>query len=70
MILGHVIHALRAWRLYRACVRELSRLSDHELDDIGISRAGIAWIAWHSAQDYLTRAKSGSQRHASDPRTH
>jgi uncharacterized protein YjiS (DUF1127 family) len=66
MILSHIIHALRAWRLYRACVHELSRLSDHELADIGISRAGIAWVAWHSAQEYLEHAKAASRRRAGD----
>ena len=61
MILSHVIHALRAWWLYRACVHELSQLSDLELADIGLTRAGIASVAWHSAQDYLARAKSASR---------
>jgi uncharacterized protein YjiS (DUF1127 family) len=66
MILTHVILALRAWRLYRACVHELSQLSDYELADIGISRAGIAWVAWHSAQNYLARAKSAARSRAGD----
>jgi uncharacterized protein YjiS (DUF1127 family) len=61
LILSHIIHGLRAWRAYRACVHELSRLSDQELADIGISRAGIAWVAWHSAQEHLERAKAVSR---------
>jgi uncharacterized protein YjiS (DUF1127 family) len=36
---------LSAWRRYREAVRELSRMSDHELGDIGISRCDIESIA-------------------------
>ncbi|RYB04946.1 DUF1127 domain-containing protein [Lichenibacterium ramalinae] len=32
---------IAAWRRYRDSVRELSRLSDRELDDLGIGRADI-----------------------------
>jgi uncharacterized protein YjiS (DUF1127 family) len=32
---------LAAWRRYREAVRELSQLSDRELDDIGIRRGDI-----------------------------
>ena len=32
---------LAAWRRYREAVRELSLLSDRELDDIGIRRGDI-----------------------------
>ena len=32
---------LTAWRKYRDAVRELSQLSDRELDDIGIPRGDI-----------------------------
>jgi len=32
---------LDAWRRYRAAVRELSQLTDHELSDIGIRRGDI-----------------------------
>lgn len=37
--------ALRAWRDARATERALSRLSDRELDDIGLCRGDIADIA-------------------------
>lgn len=53
MILVHLVHVFCAWRQYRACVRELSQLSDLELTDLGLSRSGIMSVAWHSAQDYL-----------------
>jgi uncharacterized protein YjiS (DUF1127 family) len=36
---------LNAWRRYRAAVRELSQLSDHDLSDIGIGRGQIENIA-------------------------
>jgi uncharacterized protein YjiS (DUF1127 family) len=58
MILSHAVRAVRAWQRYRACVRELSKLSDLELTDIGISRSGILAVAWRTAQDYKTRGKS------------
>ncbi len=35
---------LNAWRRYRDAVRELSQLSDRELDDIGIRRGDIEFI--------------------------
>ena len=36
---------LNARRRYRAAVSELSKLSDHELSDIGISRGDIEYVA-------------------------
>jgi uncharacterized protein YjiS (DUF1127 family) len=36
---------LTAWRRYREAVRELSQLSERELDDIGIRRGDIEHIA-------------------------
>ena len=35
----------QAWRQYRASVRELSRLTDRELSDLGIGRADIEYVA-------------------------
>ena len=35
---------IAAWRRYRESVRELSRLSDRELNDLGIGRADIQTI--------------------------
>jgi uncharacterized protein YjiS (DUF1127 family) len=40
---------LQVWRRYNASLRELSRLGDRELADIGISRSDIARIAWDNA---------------------
>ncbi len=39
---------LSAWRRYREAVRELSLLSDRELDDIGIRRGDIEFIVRRS----------------------
>lgn len=39
---------LRRWRMYSRTVRELSSLSDRELNDLGISRGSIRGIAWTS----------------------
>jgi uncharacterized protein YjiS (DUF1127 family) len=36
---------LTAWRRYRAAMRELSQLSDHDLSDIGIGRGDIEYVA-------------------------
>ena len=39
---------LSAWRRYREAVRELSLLSDRELDDIGVRRGDIEFIVRRS----------------------
>ena len=36
---------LRSWNRYRATVRELSQLTDRDLNDLGISRGEIRFIA-------------------------
>jgi uncharacterized protein YjiS (DUF1127 family) len=40
-----IANKLSAWRRYRTSVRELSRLSDRELSDLGIGRADIEFVA-------------------------
>jgi uncharacterized protein YjiS (DUF1127 family) len=42
---------LTAWRRYREAVRELSLLSDRELNDIGIRRGDIEFIVRRSVVD-------------------
>lgn len=39
---------LAAWRRYRDAVRELSQLTDRELDDIGIRRGDIESVVRES----------------------
>ena len=41
MILANIVRFLRTWRRYNDSVRELSRLGDRELADIGIARSEI-----------------------------
>ena len=49
MLIANIIRALRSWRKFNASLRELNRLGDRELADIGISRSEISAIAWHDA---------------------
>src|SRR5487761_2614070 len=42
---------IRKWRQYRASVRELSRLSDRELSDLGIGRGDIDYVARGGVRD-------------------
>ncbi|RCL01376.1 MAG: hypothetical protein JSC085_000252 [Candidatus Tokpelaia sp. JSC085] len=41
----NLIRSFNRWRRYRMTVNELSRLSTHELNDLGIYRADIPAIA-------------------------
>ncbi len=45
MKFASIANKLNAWRRYRTSVRELSRLSDRELSDLGIGRADIEFVA-------------------------
>jgi uncharacterized protein YjiS (DUF1127 family) len=45
-----VASKLQEWRRYRVSLRELSRLSDHELSDIGLRRADIVFVARRAAR--------------------
>jgi len=47
-MLSHLIRLFRQWRRYEASLRELSRLSDRELADIGVSRSDIHRISWEN----------------------
>jgi uncharacterized protein YjiS (DUF1127 family) len=41
----NLINNYRNWRRYRETVNELSRLSNRELADLGISRHNIRYVA-------------------------
>jgi uncharacterized protein YjiS (DUF1127 family) len=41
----NIVRSYQNWRRYRATVGELVRLSNRELDDMGIGRADIRRIA-------------------------
>jgi uncharacterized protein YjiS (DUF1127 family) len=45
MFVSYILAKVRAYMRYRDTVRELSMLSDRELDDLGISRFQIDNIA-------------------------
>ncbi|HLN11184.1 MAG TPA: DUF1127 domain-containing protein [Xanthobacteraceae bacterium] len=49
MLVSKLIRLFRTWLRYDESVRELARLSDRELADIGISRSQIASVAWQNA---------------------
>jgi uncharacterized protein YjiS (DUF1127 family) len=44
-----ITEKVSAWRRYRASVRELSRLTDRELAELGLSRSDIEAVARVSA---------------------
>jgi uncharacterized protein YjiS (DUF1127 family) len=50
MFLTYLLSRYRAWLRYRATVNELSRLSDRELNDVGLSRSEIE----HTARYYAS----------------
>ncbi len=50
MILSNFFRFLRQWRAYDNSLRELSRLGDRELADIGLNRSEIARVAWENAE--------------------
>lgn len=41
----NLIRSYKNWRRYNETVRELSKLSNRQLDDLGVTRADIARIA-------------------------
>lgn len=45
-----ITEKLSAWRRYREAVRELSQLTDRELEDIGVRRGDIPFIASGAAR--------------------
>jgi len=44
-----LIQNIRNWRRYRETINELSRLSNRELSDLGISRSDIPYVARKSS---------------------
>jgi uncharacterized protein YjiS (DUF1127 family) len=43
------IYFARRWKLYRQSVRELSRLTDRQLADVGLKRSEILCVAWDAS---------------------
>ncbi|MBZ0147638.1 MAG: DUF1127 domain-containing protein [Pseudorhodoplanes sp.] len=50
MWIASLVAALRTWTRYRATVRQLSRLDNRTLRDIGLNRSEIARVAWQSVK--------------------
>ena len=50
MFISRFIRLVRSWFRYNESMRELARLSDRELADIGVSRSEIATVAWQNAR--------------------
>ncbi len=48
MFLSTLLAGVSRWLRYRDTVRQLSRLTDHELSDLGIHRGDIRAVAWSS----------------------
>jgi uncharacterized protein YjiS (DUF1127 family) len=48
--MNSVFDYLRSWQRYKRSMRELARLNDRELADIGVSRSDIQRVAWEAAQ--------------------
>jgi uncharacterized protein YjiS (DUF1127 family) len=48
-IFAKISAAFRRWREYRQTVYELNMLSNRDLQDLGISRCDIEFIAWNAA---------------------
>ncbi len=49
VFIANIVAKFQSFLRYRETVRELSKLSDRELDDLGIVRTDIANIARHYA---------------------
>jgi len=49
MFVTYILSKIRTYNLYRQTVRELTRLSDRRLADLGIARSDIPRVARESA---------------------
>jgi uncharacterized protein YjiS (DUF1127 family) len=50
MLLSHLVDIFRQWRRYNESLRELNRLADRELADIGMTRGDIPRVAWETSE--------------------
>jgi len=50
MFLSHLVGVFQQWRRYNQSLRELNRLGDRELADIGITRGDIPRVAWENSE--------------------
>ena len=52
MFLSNLVGVFRQWRRYNQSLRELNRLGDRELADIGLRRGDIPRAAWESSEHF------------------
>jgi uncharacterized protein YjiS (DUF1127 family) len=45
-----IVRFLQSWRRYHTNLRELSKLDDRQLADVGISRSDICRVAWENSE--------------------
>ena len=50
MLISRFIRLVRTWWRYNESMRELARLSDRELADIGVTRSEIPAVAWQNTR--------------------
>jgi uncharacterized protein YjiS (DUF1127 family) len=50
MLLCRFVRLFRLWWRYNESVRELARLNERELADIGITKSDIPAVAWANAR--------------------
>jgi uncharacterized protein YjiS (DUF1127 family) len=50
MLISRFIRLIPTWWRYNESVRELARLNERELADIGITRSEIPAVAWQNAR--------------------
>ena len=53
MFLSHLVGVFQQWRRYNNSLRELNRLGDRELADIGITRGDIPRVAWENSEQLI-----------------
>ena len=58
MFLSHLVQAYQQWRRYNLNLRELNRLGDRELADIGLTRGDIPRGAWEKSERYAALSAS------------
>ena len=62
-----MLNFIAQWHNERVAVRELSRLPDHRLADLGIARTDIKSIARSAASMARNGVESASASHRTDP---
>lgn len=67
-IFGKWNNRRRAWIAQRTTRNELDRLSNHDLQDIGLSRGDITWISKTAYSEEMNRLTNASLAYPLHPR--